>query len=82
VYDHPQSAFGDAGDGFQEQHLLLEVRGEEEQVHHLADAGTGPAEAAGDLGAIRDAAGVDQALEVLGEGQEGGGVRGTRGQTG
>lgn len=69
AHDGAEGALGDAAAGVQEQQRLLDVWGKEQQVHHLADPGTGPVQAAGNIGAVGDTAGVDQALDVVREGQ-------------
>jgi hypothetical protein len=51
-------------DGFQVEHGLLHVRGEQAEVEQLADAGAGQLEAASDGGSVVERPIVDAALEV------------------
>lgn len=54
----------------QEEDGLLNVGGEEEQVHDLRDAGAGDVAEASGLGRALDLASVERALEMVSKGEE------------
>jgi hypothetical protein len=56
-----------AGRDLEEEDLLLDVGGDEQEVHELGDAGTGEAEAPGEVGVVGELAAIDAALQGVGE---------------
>src|SRR5690606_22186697 len=56
-----------AGRDLEGEDLLLDVGGDEREVHELGDAGAGEAEASGEVGEVRKLAGIHAALQGAGE---------------